>query len=249
MFITSDIILVSIPGNEFELINIPQLFSTSFEAGRYELPGSEVICPQGKCAPVVFSNGTLYVFSADGSYQLLLAYDINNPSASPKRINRVQRTAMYDVCFEVNANISVLDPPTPPPTPPTIVKPSVIVGGIKRPILNEGQIAGIVIGGIVVAIVVLSAIIAILILKKITKRLKPPSRVAQAQPDIEQAPSSIGTSMVSLNTYSVNSSRSVTPMPPVIHVTPVKPSQETVIVHKHVPLASHSTEQQVPPKP
>ena len=166
VFMTNTLLLVSVPGEYREIIDIPQFFSSSFEEGHYVLPESVAVCPQGECPPAVYSNGTLFLFSADPqliSYQLLSAYDINNLSASPKRINRVLRTAMYDVCFPVTADISVLDPPTPPPPPPPTT--ASVIDGIepsRKPLFNEAAgIAGFVICGIVIATVI-STIIAII---------------------------------------------------------------------------------------
>ncbi len=164
VFMTNTLLLVSVPGEYREIIDIPKFFSTSFEEVSYVLPESEAVCPQGECPPAVYSNGTLFLFTADHSYQLLSAYDVNNPSASPKRINRVLRTAMYDACYPVTADISVLDPLTPsPPTPPPTAS---VIDGIepsRKPLFNEVVgIVGFVICGIVIAIVA-SIIIAILI--------------------------------------------------------------------------------------
>ncbi len=234
----------------------------------YCLTVRQFFCPQGECPPAVYSNGTLFLFTADPqlkSYQLLSAYDINNPSANPKRINRVLRTAIYDFCFPVTADINVLDPPTP--SPPHPLPTTYVVDETGHSHLAVGEIVGIVIG-IVVAIVVLAAIIIVFFLWNRNRNRKT-VQIHTTDSDSHPSPTDTrSTSMASLNNPSATSSRSETPVPtnfstqlgtpntfmtlrnPTSHsVTFVSvPTPETVIDHEDVPLPSRNTQQQVPPK-
>ena len=182
LFMTNTPLLVSVPGEKREIIDIPRLFSSSFEEGQYVLPDSEAVCPQGECPPAVYNNGTLFLFTADHSYQLLSAYDVSNPSASPKRINRVLRTTVYDACYPVTADISVLDPLTPPPPPPppttpptltTTVKTGGISGSSRNHFFPREQNTGIIIGiiiGSIGAIVIVTGIISVCCFIKIRSK-------------------------------------------------------------------------------
>ena len=172
LFMTNTPLLVSVPGEKREIIDIPRLFSSSFEEGQYVLPDSEAVCPQGECPPAVYNNGTLFLFTADHSYQLLSAYDVSNPSASPKRINRVLRTTVYDACYPVTADISVLDPLTPPPPPPPTTTPPTLtttvktggISGSSRSHFLIRDLPGIIIGsiiGIIGAIAIVAGIISV----------------------------------------------------------------------------------------
>ncbi len=64
-FISESKLLISIPGAKRTLVDLTPFFASGFEEGRYELPDSTAVCLQGECPPVVYSNETLYLFSAD----------------------------------------------------------------------------------------------------------------------------------------------------------------------------------------
>lgn len=180
IFLTENELLVSIPGENRILVDIQQFFASGFESGHSDLLDSIALCSQGDCPPVVISNKTFYLFSADPenpSYQVLAAYNVSNPSASPDRISRLLRTAKYKTCFPVRATITGINtspeppssPPTPPPTsPPSLSSNTSPIGGLEysekpKLALDANTIAGIVVGLVILTVIVIVICVFVLI--------------------------------------------------------------------------------------